>query len=508
MRRFHRAAGRSCDYQRLLRVEPLEDRRLLSGSQTLGSTALVEGPAAGSDSDLVQSAAPWTATANASWLHTTASGSASGLAIFTFDVNTGPTRTGTLTIAGATLTVTQAGNNYMAPNSLTTLASGVYYPQGVAVDSSGNVYIADVGAIEEWNAATQTVSTRVSGLYAPNGVAVDGAGNIYIDSGDAIEEWNTGTQTLGTLVSSGLSDAQGVAVDGSGNVYIADAGDNAIKEWNAATQILTTLVSSGLNAPDGVAVDGAGNVCIADSGNNAVKEWNASTRTISTLVSSTLLTSAGLGEPEGLAVDGSGNVYIANDFAEWNAATQTVSRLASSGLGRAYGVAADNAGNVYVADYGNNAIEELPRAFVSAAGVSEGPAAGNDTIPAVAVPSSEPLTGVFAPASDQSWLTLGSVSGRAVNFSFTANMGPASRTAHISLLGQEDPGDPNGGSGRQHAVRSAPPRAAIPTPSPLPAPGRRPQTLLRCTRLPAATVPVRQRSASTPTTAALRGRAR
>ena len=87
----------------------------------LGATALLEGPAAGSDSDVVSYAGPWTATASASWLHTTSAGNGNGLATFTFDANTGATRSGTLTIAGETLTVTQAGSGYVAANAVTTL---------------------------------------------------------------------------------------------------------------------------------------------------------------------------------------------------------------------------------------------------------------------------------------------------------------------------------------------------------------------------------------------------
>src|SRR5262249_10853849 len=88
-------------------------------------------------------------------------------------------RSGTLTIAGQTLTVTQAGSSYVAANALTTLASsGLNGAHGVAVDSAGNVYIADTGneAIEGWHAAAPTVSTPVpSGVISPFGVAVDGA---------------------------------------------------------------------------------------------------------------------------------------------------------------------------------------------------------------------------------------------------------------------------------------------------------------------------------------------
>src|SRR5450631_952371 len=82
-------------------------------AQTLGTTNLVEGPTAGSDSVVLAANGVWTATTNATWLHLSAanqSGTGSTNVIFTFDANTGATRTGTLTIAGQTLTITQAGS--------------------------------------------------------------------------------------------------------------------------------------------------------------------------------------------------------------------------------------------------------------------------------------------------------------------------------------------------------------------------------------------------------------
>jgi hypothetical protein len=141
-----------------LAIDVLEDRLTPS---TLGTTALVEGPAAGSASDLVRTSGAWSATTTDSWLHTSAQGTGNGLAILNFDANPGATRSGTLTIAGLTLTVTQAGSTYVAANPLTTLvASGLHFPAGVAVDGSGNVFIDDFGnnAIKEWSASTQTVS--------------------------------------------------------------------------------------------------------------------------------------------------------------------------------------------------------------------------------------------------------------------------------------------------------------------------------------------------------------
>jgi sugar lactone lactonase YvrE len=406
---------------------------------SLGTTALLEGPGAGSDSDIVVSG-PWTATANVPWLDTTASGTGDGLATFRFDANTGPTRTGTLTIAGLALTVTQAGSTYVAANPVTTLASsGLNFPFGVAVDGAGNVFIADTNnnAIKEYNASTQQLSTLVSsGLNGPTGVAVDGAGNVFIaDYGNnAIKEYNASTQQLSTLVSTGLTSPSGVAVDGAGNVFIVEEIQNGVvKEYNATTEQVSTVVSTGLFDPFGVAVDAAGNVYIADQNNDAIKEYNASTKQLSTLVS-------GLNTPEGVAVDGAGNVFIADAtneaIKEHNAATGQVVTLVSSGLNVPQGVVVDRAGNVFIPDTGHSAVKELPRAFVSTAALSEPAAAGSDTLLPV-LPTSQPLTGPFAPQSDQSWLTVGTAANGVIPFSFTANTTATARTAHITVLGQQ-----------------------------------------------------------------------
>jgi hypothetical protein len=138
-------------------------------------------------------------------------------------------------------------------------------------------------------------------------------------------------------------------------------------------------------------------------------------------------------------VDGSGNVYIGDSFnqalKEWSAATQQVTTLVSSGLQYPQGVAVDGSGNVYIADTRNDAIKEIPNAFVAPASLTELASAGSDSLLQV-LPASATLTGIFAPTSDQSWLTIGNIAGGVVNFSFTANTsGP--RTAHISLLGEQ-----------------------------------------------------------------------
>ena len=407
-------------------------------AQSLGTTNLLEGSTAGSDSVVLAANSAWTATANDFWLHLSTanqSGTGSTNVIFTFDANSGATRTGTLTIASQTLTVTQAGATYVAITNVSTLvSSGISFPYGVAVDSSGNVYIADSGnsAVREWSAASNTVTTFVLGLNGPSSVAVDSSGNVYIAEtfNNAVKEWIRVSNTVITLVSSGLSYPYGVAVDGKGNVYIADTGNNAIKEWVAAGNTVITLVSSGLSDPRGVAVDGSGNVYIADTYNNAIKEWITTSNTVMTLVSS------GLNRPNGLAVDGVGNVYIADSgnsaIKEWLAVSNTVITLVSSGLSAPRGVEVDGSGNVYIADSGNNAIKDLPRAFVDPTAKTEPASGGSDTLPVV-LSATANLTGPFAPASDSPWLTITGVTNGVVSFAFTAN-NQLNRTAHIALL--------------------------------------------------------------------------
>ena len=100
------------------------------------------------------------------------------------------------------------------------------------------------------------------------------------------------------------------------------------------------------------------------------------------------------------------------------------------------GVAVDGAGNVYIADTGNNAIKELPYAFVDPTPRLESPAAGNDALPVV-LPATENLLAPFTPTSDQPWLTITGITNGVVSFSFTATT--SNRTGYITLLGQTIP---------------------------------------------------------------------
>ena len=157
---------------------------------SLGTTSLLEGHTAGTDSvvlEVTPETQTWTATTNATWLHLSApnrSGTGSTNLVFSFDANVRAlTRAGIVTIGGQTLTVTQAGSAYVAAGSNVTMlvSNNTIQPYGVAVDGAGNVYFADTGnsAIQKWTVTNNTMTTLVSNLRLPTDVAVDAASNVF-----------------------------------------------------------------------------------------------------------------------------------------------------------------------------------------------------------------------------------------------------------------------------------------------------------------------------------------
>ena len=313
-------------------------------------------------------------------------------------------------------------------------------PRGVAVDGAGNLYIVDSGnhRIRRVDAATGIISTvagtRTNGfsgdsgpatsaqLNNPAGVAVDGTGNLYIADLDnnRIRRVDAATGTISTFAGSGrrgfsgdggpatsaqLNNPAGVAVDGTGNLYIADLDNNRIRRVDAATGTISTFAGSGrrgfsgdggpaisamLNSPRGVAVDGAGNLYIADQGNYRIRKVDAATGVISTAAGTWTsgfrgdggaATSAWLTIPKGVAVDRADNLYIA-DYGDHrirkvDAATGIISTFAGSGRGgfsgdgapatsamlsNPIGVAVDRADNLYIADYRGHRIHKVDAA--------------------------------------------------------------------------------------------------------------------------------------------------
>ena len=302
------------------------------------------------------------------------------------------------------------------------------HPEGVAVDGSGNVYVADTGnhMIRKISAAGvvstaagspgstgSTDGTRSAARFnTPDGVAADGSGNVYVaDTRNhtirKISAAGVVTTLAGTAGSTGSTDGtgsaarfkhpRGVAVDDSGNVYVADRDNSTIRKISAAGVVTTLAGTAGsggstdgtgsaarFNQPRGVAVDSTGNIYVADTSNQTIRKISAAG--VVTTLAGTAGTSGsadGTGSaarfknPRGVAVDASGNVYVAdsnNETIRKISAAGAVTTLAGTagrtgstdGTGSAarfsnpYGVAVDGSGNVYVADTSNSTIRKIP----------------------------------------------------------------------------------------------------------------------------------------------------
>jgi NHL repeat len=223
-------------------------------------------------------------------------------------------------------------------------AAELYYPDGVALDKSGNLYISDY-----YNQVIRVVScltvTSTGGTCTPK--AGETAGDIYTFAGDnALPAGFSGDG--GPATSAQLYYPYDVAVDAFGNVYIADYYNMRIRKVNPSG-IISTFAGNGdsgyqvdgvpasdtsLNYPAGVGVDGAGDILIGDQNNQRVR-----------------------------LVDGEGNIHtIAGDGTagfgglgyDGNDILATTAELYSP-----RGVNVDPSGNIYIADYGNDLVREI-----------------------------------------------------------------------------------------------------------------------------------------------------
>jgi uncharacterized protein YjiK len=212
----------------------------------------------------------------------------------------------------------------------------VVSPFGLAVAASGDIYLTDgfpertSGIVQKFDSSgTFVTSWGTSGsgngqfIAGAGGVAVDSAGNVYVadignhriqkftSSGSFISSWGGVGSGNGQM-----SGPSGVAIDASDNVYVADTGNHRVQVFNTSGTFLRKWGSNGsgngqFNSPLALAVDGSGNVHVADTGNSRIQKFDS----VGAFLSSCGAAGTGneeFNQPQGVAADSSGNVYIAD----------------------------------------------------------------------------------------------------------------------------------------------------------------------------------------------------
>jgi trimeric autotransporter adhesin len=349
-------------------------------------------------------------------------------------------------VGGVVETVAGNGTCGFSGDAGPATSASLDFPQGIAIDSSGNLYIADLdnsvirrvdssGNITTYAGTPDTTGFPGNGipatsalLYAPVAVAVDTTGNLFIsdendnvicrvDAASKIITIVAGTGAFGYSGDGGVATAatmaapDGVTVDSSGNIYIADTENAVIREvFSPANEtmpnIITTIVgnhtfgfggdngpalSAELSNPAGLFVDSTtGNLWLADYWNNRIRLYSPGNNDqITTVIGSGLVsdggpaTSASFYFPRTPALDPQGDLYVTdaenNRIREVNATSQIISTVVGNGVPCAQPtlpcgdgglatnaslfmprtVTIESSGSLLVADDGDNRIREV-----------------------------------------------------------------------------------------------------------------------------------------------------
>ncbi len=315
-------------------------------------------------------------------------------------------------ITPTAVVTTLAGSGALGSADGTGTAASFRGPFGIALDSTGNIYVGDInnnkirkitpaGVVTTFAGSGDSGSADGTGtaasFFLPGGVAVDSAGNIYVAdtlsnkirkiTPAAVVTTLAGSGTLGSADGTGtaasFSSPSGVTVDLAGNIYVGDSLNNKIRKITPAA-VVTTLAGIGtqgfddgtgtsatFRSPRGIALDSAGNIYVADTNNHLIRK----------LTSDPLAgyldangTSAQFNNPYAICLDASHNIYVADTGNQMirkvdpSANVTTVAGQLTPGLANGVGSAAQfnypmgvavDATNIYVADYGNNAIRKI-----------------------------------------------------------------------------------------------------------------------------------------------------
>jgi sugar lactone lactonase YvrE len=344
---------------------------------------------------------------------------------------------------GIITTVAGGGISYYGTDNVSALSSAVFEPAGLAVDAAGNLYIAESGSCAVQKVTPDGIIHNVAGgqgsgfsgdggpaidaaLTFPQGLALDAAGNLYIaDEGNNRVRKIDGNGIITTVAGNGqvgysgdggaaasatLSLPTGVALDRAGNLYIADEFNNSIRKVTPAGIITSVAGESGiyppffagdgglataatLDLPYGIAIDPAGDLYVSDANHRRIRRVAAISSIITTVAGDGVsnfagdggsATQAALDYPVDVKVDSNGNLFIAdsmNHRVRKVTPAGMITTIAGNGtpgfsgdggtattaqLDTPVAVAVDASGNVYISDSRNNRVRQVtPNGVIS-----------------------------------------------------------------------------------------------------------------------------------------------
>ena len=196
-----------------------------------------------------------------------------------------------------------------------TITNGVYEPLALAVDRSGNLYVAngengDYGNIAIYPPGSVTPSRTITeGIYDPESLAFDSSGNLYVGNGlyaDSVTVYSPSGALLRSIVD-GVRDPESIALDSHNDLFVANTEDGAgrtVTVYAPGKTKLVQTITDGIDCPQSLTIDSTGNLYVANNANGTATVYAPGSRKLMRTISKKV------GAPWVVAVDSNDNLYL------------------------------------------------------------------------------------------------------------------------------------------------------------------------------------------------------